>query len=282
LAKLESGVTHGYLYEANGNVGQMVNAATGSVDARYEYDPYGNALLSTGAQAAGNPFRFSTKYLDRESGLYYYGYRFYDPETGRWTNRDPLGEAEGMNLYHFVLNNPANYLDGKGDDVLEYVIGGAVLSGTVVELLKRIFGSLAIYYATRNISKDITWDVSLPKTRTREFDHRGRIQAQGNGVNKSSPWAQSHPLTLMEGRILLGLLVAQLTHQEAWQRKSAIIATSEWMTKVANENKPSGIAARHTENFLEARYTRQRSSIDSLCDTRIDIEVLAGRAFVLK
>jgi RHS repeat-associated protein len=39
-----------------------------------------------------NPFLFSTKLYDSETGLYYYGYRYYDPSTGRWPNRDPLCE----------------------------------------------------------------------------------------------------------------------------------------------------------------------------------------------
>ena len=75
LTKAESATTHAYLFDANGNVGQLVNTATGSVDAQYEYDPYGNTLVAAGTQAAGNAFRFSTKYLDSESNLYYYGFR---------------------------------------------------------------------------------------------------------------------------------------------------------------------------------------------------------------
>ena len=37
-----------------------------------------------------NPFMFSTKFYDWETGLYYYGYRYYNPSTGRWLSRDPL------------------------------------------------------------------------------------------------------------------------------------------------------------------------------------------------
>jgi RHS repeat-associated protein len=57
---------------------------------------------------------FSTKRYDAQTGLVYYGYRFYAPDMGKWLNRDPLGEAEGRNLYAFVLNNPSNLIDTDG------------------------------------------------------------------------------------------------------------------------------------------------------------------------
>jgi RHS repeat-associated protein len=64
----------------------------GALRARYEYGPFGETIRATGALAKKNPFRFSTKYTDNETGLLYYGYRYYDPVTGRWPNRDPIGE----------------------------------------------------------------------------------------------------------------------------------------------------------------------------------------------
>jgi RHS repeat-associated protein len=76
----------------------LVNAADGSVAARYEYGPFGELIQATGPMAKVNPFRFSTKYQDEETGLVYYGYRYYDPSTGRWLNRDPLGELGFMLL----------------------------------------------------------------------------------------------------------------------------------------------------------------------------------------
>jgi len=79
-------------YDGNGNVMALVSAADGSVAARYEYGPFGELIRATGPMAKVNPFRFSTKYQDEETGLVYYGYRYYDPGTGRWPNRDPLGE----------------------------------------------------------------------------------------------------------------------------------------------------------------------------------------------
>ena len=53
-------------------------------------------------------------YLDDESDLIYYGYRYYNPSTGRWLNRDPVEENGGKNLYVFVQDNPINSFDRIG------------------------------------------------------------------------------------------------------------------------------------------------------------------------
>jgi RHS repeat-associated protein len=90
--------------DANGNVGQLVDEA-GTVVARYEYDAFGQTIVAAGAAAEGNAWRFSTKYADQETGLSYYGYRFYDPAMGRWINRDPAEEAGGANLYAMAGND---------------------------------------------------------------------------------------------------------------------------------------------------------------------------------
>jgi RHS repeat-associated protein len=84
---------HWPAYDGNGNVAALVAQANGSLSARYEYGPFGEAIRATGPMARKNPFRFSTKFTDNETGLIYYGYRFYDPVTGRWVNRDPVEEV---------------------------------------------------------------------------------------------------------------------------------------------------------------------------------------------
>lgn len=100
----------------NGNVRQLIDAGTQTVVARYEYTPFGEPLSATGAAAGACPFRFSTKYWDAEAGLYYYGYRYYDPRTAKWLSRDPLGEAGGLNLTAFCHNDPINNVDPLGLD----------------------------------------------------------------------------------------------------------------------------------------------------------------------
>ena len=70
-----------------------------------------------------NPFRFSTKYLDSETGLYYYGYRYYDPVTGRWPSRDPIEEEGGVNLYGFLGNDGVNKVDFLG---MRWIMKGTI------------------------------------------------------------------------------------------------------------------------------------------------------------
>ncbi|MGE0083904.1 MAG: RHS repeat-associated core domain-containing protein, partial [Desulfococcaceae bacterium] len=96
LCMANANASYHYLYDANGNVGQLVNAIDGTTAAHYEYDPFGNLTAKSGPYADANPFRFSTKYFDRETGLYDFGLRDYLPELGRWTSRDPIEEEGGV------------------------------------------------------------------------------------------------------------------------------------------------------------------------------------------
>jgi RHS repeat-associated protein len=114
----EGGATYRAGYDGNGNVAALVNAATGAVAASYDYDAFGNTLKASGVYAGPNPFRFSTKYTDSETGLVYYGYRYYNPRTGAWLGRDPIEEGGGLNLYGFVRNNPTNLIDLLGQATL--------------------------------------------------------------------------------------------------------------------------------------------------------------------
>jgi RHS repeat-associated protein len=108
-----SGAAHFAAYDGNGNVSALVDGSTGSISAQYEYGPFGELIRASGPMAA-NPLRFSTKYADDETDFIYYGYRFYNPSTGRWPNRDPIGEKGGLNLYVFAHNTPINAFDPDG------------------------------------------------------------------------------------------------------------------------------------------------------------------------
>jgi RHS repeat-associated protein len=107
-----------YLYDDNGNVGQVIDLfaanAPAAIKAHYEYDPYGKRTNAAAPGEYDQPWRFSTKQFDAETGLYYFGRRYYGPQWGRWTNQDPIGEAAELNLYAYVGNRPTNTVDPLG------------------------------------------------------------------------------------------------------------------------------------------------------------------------
>jgi len=84
------------------------------------YAPIGQTVVQTGPVAAGNPFRFSTKCFDRETGLSYYGFRYYSPMLGRWISRDPIKEHGGYNLYVMTGNAPLVHIDRLGLVTYDY------------------------------------------------------------------------------------------------------------------------------------------------------------------
>ena len=96
-------------------------------------------VRETGPYATANPFRHSTKYTDNESGLVYYGHRYYSPSLGRFINRDPIGEAGGLNLYGFVGNSPVNGFDVLGLTELDSMDRG-VSGGWLIPSLGSMWG----------------------------------------------------------------------------------------------------------------------------------------------
>ena len=120
----QEGVNYSYLYyDDKGNVTALIDSSQ-YVVATYTYDPFGKLMSKTGT--VDQPYIFSTKEYDPETGLSYYGYRFYSPSVGRWITRDPLGETGGLNLYGFVGNNPVNRIDPLGlfglDTILKWIV----------------------------------------------------------------------------------------------------------------------------------------------------------------
>lgn len=111
----QGGADYSYLYNGQANVTALLDSNQ-SVVSTYTYDPFGILMNRTGS--INQPYMFSTKEYDPETGLSYYGYRFYNPSIGKWVTRDPFGEAGGVNVYGFTLNNPVNWIDPFGLIVL--------------------------------------------------------------------------------------------------------------------------------------------------------------------
>jgi RHS repeat-associated protein len=93
---------------------RVVTDATGNVIKRIDYDSFGNILNDTNV-AFLVPFGFAGGLADRDTGLVRFGYRDYDPDTGRWTAKGPIGFAGGdTDLYGYVQSNPVNLVDPFG------------------------------------------------------------------------------------------------------------------------------------------------------------------------
>ena len=113
LYEKRNGVIYIPCYDANGNITAYIDT-NGTVRASYIYDAFGKTISQSGDMANFFHFRFSTKYFDDDTGLYYYGYRYYSPMLQRWINRDPIEETDAANLYLFVNNSPTASIDFLG------------------------------------------------------------------------------------------------------------------------------------------------------------------------
>ena len=93
---------------------RVISSANGTVIKTISYDSYGNVISDSNPDFS-IPFGFAGGLHDADTKLIRFGYRDYDPETGCWTARDPIGFAGGdTNLYGYVLGDPVNFIDPEG------------------------------------------------------------------------------------------------------------------------------------------------------------------------
>jgi RHS repeat-associated protein len=82
---------------------------------RYAYDSFGNIKFTPFPIWIKQPYTYTGREFDHETGLYYYRARYYDPKAGRFITKDPIGfEGGDYNLYVYVKNNSINYTDPEG------------------------------------------------------------------------------------------------------------------------------------------------------------------------
>ena len=79
-----------------------------------DYDGWGRLDSETNITGAHQPFRLQNQYCDAETGLHYNFYRYYEPNSGRFVNQDPIGLEGGDNLYTFAPN-AQNWIDPSGN-----------------------------------------------------------------------------------------------------------------------------------------------------------------------
>jgi RHS repeat-associated protein len=178
-----------------------------------EYHPYGTSAYRSakpGFEPSLKRYRFSGKERDEESGLYYFGARYYLPWLGRWASTDPAGFVSGANLYRFCTNNPIMFYDPNGmqeeprrvhyslrDLGLSGVTDPAVVSGRLRELG---FDFTGFDTAGNPVAPDSAGrGVGLVK-RTREGWDAGRLlrrpgEGEGGGTAETAPLAEPPPST---------------------------------------------------------------------------------------
>ena len=114
LAMLRGGTSTFYNADGLGSITSLANAA-GSLTQTYTFDSFGRQTAASGSLT--NPFQYTGRESDPETGLYYYRARYYDPDIARFLSEDQrdLGSlGEWLNLYFYVKNSPANLIDPFG------------------------------------------------------------------------------------------------------------------------------------------------------------------------
>ena len=129
VAMTKGSTTYCLGYDQVGSL-RLVTDSTGNTVKQIEYDSFGNILTDSNPTFTV-PFGFAGGLHDRDINLVRFGFRDYDPETGRWTAKDPIGFAGGdVNLWGYCLNDPVNLTDYIGLISMGDIVGNIVTVAT--------------------------------------------------------------------------------------------------------------------------------------------------------
>ena len=168
-------------HDLHGNVASLYSPVNRSFE-EYSYTAFGEEKFSF---SPINPWRFSSKRTDEETGLVYYGRRYYAPKIGRFLTPDPLGLEAGPNQYAFVLNAPLTHFDLYGlldessnfsNNAMQagvgvaHAIGGSCISAAVgVSDLAYVGVGLPLYGAALLMQSESMANYFSPSSHAREM-----------------------------------------------------------------------------------------------------------------
>jgi RHS repeat-associated protein len=189
-----NGKPYAPVVDALGIIRKLIDPSDNSIFAENDCDVFGSRLTDA------IPYAYRGKRYDTETGLIYFGKRYYDPQWHRWLTPDPLGSIDHENLYQYVYNNPVRYSDPTGCSFWGYVLGlGEIIAGGTLMIAGGVveigsFGALTLGVAVAETSGAALiadgWtraiheskDVQLPK-----WDKRFETDSQRKETTKKPP-----------------------------------------------------------------------------------------------
>ena len=130
---VKNGATYRLLTDHLGSVRLVVDAATGTIAQRLDYDEFGQITQDT--HPGFQPFGFAGGLYDPATKLVRFGVRDYDAFTGRWTTKDPIGFLAGdPNMYRYLASSPVSFVDPAGNFLVTAGVGalGGMAVGAAV------------------------------------------------------------------------------------------------------------------------------------------------------
>jgi RHS repeat-associated protein len=193
LGALRSGANAFYEQDGVGSVTSL-SSSTASLSTSYTYDTFGNLVSSTGSFV--NPYLYTGRDLDSDTGLRYYRNRYYDSSVGRFLSEDALRYfGGGSNFYTYVANGPTNFRDPSGlkldpqvgplpqggIDYADYLSALAYIQRDPVgnQIVALLEASSVTYAIVFDHSQDTYFD---DKTNTIHWDPRSGVRICDSGI----------------------------------------------------------------------------------------------------